>query len=145
MQMVIEPSNVSRAYLMPDPDNEPNTYWNCRLAPLSRPLEGKTLIEAKDFLKAAARTRLKAREEMAESRALQNKQLGEIRQTSAQAKPADDRSKAQKVARIGENRHNERIFQQASNPNTWSAPFSGYYLHPKKRGLTMYWKLVNEL
>lgn len=58
---------------MPDSDNEPNTYWECRLSPLSRPLEGKTLIEAKDFLKVAAATRLQALEEMAESRALLNK------------------------------------------------------------------------
>ena len=122
MQMVIESSDVSKAYLIPDPEKDPNTHWECRLAPASQPLEGKTLIEAKEYLKTASATREEARQEMAESRANLMKQLKEIKGKAKESKPQDPRSKAQKTADIGENRFQERIRQQASNPKLIPKP-----------------------
>lgn len=122
MKMVVEPSNVSKAWLIPNPEKEPNVCWECRLAPTSRALEGKTWIEAKDYLKEASATRSQARDEMAIVRSHLQEALQKMKESAKQSKPADNRSKAKKVSEIAENRHNERIQQQASNPKLLDNP-----------------------
>ena len=116
VSIVVDPGNVSIAYMFPDREHKPETYWKCTLAPGSAHLAGKTMIEAQDYLKEARKAREIGKINENTRRAGFCRLMKELQQSTVESKPKDTRSHAQKVSGIPENRHNERVLQEKTNP-----------------------------
>ena len=50
MELAVDCSDVSIAYLIPDPIKSRFTYWKCTLSPASINLKGKSLYEVKKMM-----------------------------------------------------------------------------------------------
>lgn len=116
VSIVVDPGNVSIAYMFPDREHKPETYWKCTLAPGSAHLAGKTMIEAQDYLKEARKAREIGKINENTRRAGFCRLMKELQQSTVESKPKDTRSHSQKVSGIPENRHNERVLQEKTNP-----------------------------
>lgn len=122
VSVVVDPGNVSIAYMFPDREHHPNTFWKCTLAPCSSHLAGMSMTEAQDYLTKARTAREMGKINEHKKRASFCKHMKELRQRTVEAKPEDNRSHAQKVSGIPANRHNERVLQEKSNPQLAEKP-----------------------
>ncbi len=115
MKLYIDPANVSRAWLFPQPDEVPNQYWECTLASESMYLTGKTMTEAKEYMKIRSQAIAKAR---AYSHQFSSNILSQQLQTVKAAEERIKKSGADipsSIKDVAQTAHDERIRHERSN------------------------------
>lgn len=115
-QIVLDPSDVTHAWLQPDEQHKPAKYVQCSLAPSSSHLSGMTLRSATEYIKTAAETEKEAQQKQAAFKGEQRK-LQEVIIREAEARmPDDQRTVRQKVKGIKTNRSKEIDSREAEAP-----------------------------
>ena len=115
-QLVLDPSDVTHAWLQPDEARKPCKYVICSLAPSSAHLTGMTLRAAQEYIKTAVKTEA---EEQLRDEAFKSEQMSlmdDIVNDAKSKKPADPRSVRKKVEGIRENRSNEIENRESGSP-----------------------------
>ncbi len=115
-QIVLDPSDITHAWLQPDEKLKPTKYVQCSLAPASAHLAGMTLRAAREYIREAALTESRILpEEMAFS-GKQKAEQEEIIRNAERQKPQDERSVRQKVKGIKTKRSEEIELRESSAP-----------------------------
>lgn len=115
-QIVLDPADVTHAWLQPDEKHHPSKYVQCSLAPSSAHLAGMTLRSATEYIKTAAATEKQAKQEEAAFKGQQRALQEDIIREAESKKPEDQRTVREKVKGIRENRSKEIDSREASAP-----------------------------
>ena len=116
MQIAIDPADVSRAWLFPEPEKEPYKYWDCTLASTSRHLEGMTLYEAELYIGTAAEAKAKAQMDTDLYGYKIRKAQEKLVRNALETKPKTTKSTKEQLKEIAKNRQEERVKQESANP-----------------------------
>jgi len=110
--MVVDPGNVSKAWLQKDSQHRPLDYIECHLAPSSRHLKDLTLNEALDYLKKASPVRKIAELEYRENKGETYRENLEIVKQAEQNKSEDFASLKEQLKNIKDNSRKEKNLKE---------------------------------
>lgn len=115
-KLAYDPADISVAWYFPEPEDSPQTCWECTLADESKFLEGCCWSEAQTLLESA-------REEAAKEKAQDNDRITELTaaqqnivRTAMEKQPPITESETKRLSELQSNRKKERIKNDKSNP-----------------------------
>ena len=116
MELVLDPADISTAFLIPDPKNNPLKYWECQLAPSSSRYLGMSLYEARQFIEQESQIESQEKRKRFIHKAKLNKNLDEIVENAKRSKPQVEMPSKEKFNQeVKENYKEERICQSKDN------------------------------
>lgn len=124
-QMILDPANVTHAWLQPDEKHNPAKYVRCSLAPSSSHLTGMNLRSATEYIKTAAQTEKEASQKQFAFQGEQRRMQETIVSEAEAKKPADQRTTRQKVKGIRTNRSEEINCRETANPRITTEQTNG--------------------